>query len=52
MSEQMKELQGIDYSTICNRIYALEQRCVYLESELRLVKEKLVLSVQNKGVHL
>ena len=41
MAEQKEELNGIGYSTICNRLYALEQRCIYLESELRLVKEKV-----------
>lgn len=41
MAEQMEELRGSDHSTICNRLYALEQRCIYLESELRLVKEKV-----------
>lgn len=40
MPEQMEELKGISHSTICNRLYALEQRCIYLESEIRLLKEK------------
>lgn len=41
MSVQMEELQGTNYSDICNRLYDLEQRCIYLESELQLVKEKV-----------
>lgn len=41
MPEQKEELKEIGHSTICNRLYALEQRCIYLESELRLVKEKV-----------
>lgn len=41
MPEQMEESKVSSNSTICNRLYALEQRCIYLESELRLVKEKV-----------
>lgn len=41
MPEQIDELKEIGNPTICNRLYALEQRCIYLESELRLIKEKI-----------
>lgn len=41
MPEQKEEIKESDNSTICNRLYALEQRCIYLESELRLLKEKV-----------
>ena len=41
MAEQMEESKESSNSTICKRLYALEQRCIYLESELRIVKEKV-----------
>jgi hypothetical protein len=47
MPEQMEKSKEIGHSIIGNRLYALEQRCIYLESELRLLKEKVGIKCSN-----
>ena len=45
---EMEECAGIDYANLRYRLYTLEERCTDLESELRLVKEKIGIKCSNQ----
>ena len=41
MAEMREELQGSDYTSIRSRLRVLEYGCIYLNNEVRLLKEKI-----------